>query len=113
MYKKYSFDHVAINHISSATQTCQIRSSQKEVYVAKVLAGRKFFLQMTQGTSFIIDIYAGMGLRNRIFNDTVFEQGHSYPDQTCNCSPLAVPLKDNSSDMPFSFQAGVLLGIAF
>jgi hypothetical protein len=113
MYKKYSFDHVAINHIGSSTQTCQIRSSQKEVYAAKVLVGRKYYLEMSPQISFIIDVFLGIGLRNRMFNDTIFEKGRSYPDQLCNCSPLAIPLRDNSSDMPFSFHTGILIGIAF
>lgn len=112
-YKNFSFDHGNILHIEDGTSTCQVRGSNKEVYGLKFLVGRKLNFEIKNRFSLIIDIYAGVGLREKFFNDIIYEEGSSNANNTCICTPYPQPISDNSILTVPSIHTGVRVGFGF
>lgn len=121
-YKNYYFDKVPINHINASPpilgggyyENCQIRSSQKQVYGIKFLLGKRFNFNLSNTLLFVLDVYSGFGLRQRVFTDLVYAYGETNNSSTsCNCSPYLEPKKENLIEEIPSIHLGGKIGISF
>lgn len=110
LYKNYSYPQHTISHLDIFSGgPYSIKSGQKQVVALKLLVGKKWLVPISENKTFNIDLFFGLGVRQRTIDNTIY----AMYDSDSQPNYFTTPEKEKYSEYLPSLHLGVKFGIGF